>query len=314
MPDPSDLPPSLEEATQLAARIPPEIRFGTSSWNYPGWQGQVYHRKYPKSGAVGRMLEEYATYPLFRTVGVDASFYRPLPVKTCQEYAAVLPPRFEMVQKVWNRITIHTFTGHQDGGVAGALNPDFLNADLCANEVLLPSLQHLGGHTGPFMFEIQTIARRTKIDATAFAALLDRFFGKLPQGLGLRYGVEIRNAEYLHPDYLMVLRHHGVAHVFNSWTRMPSIGEQLAVPGAITAPFLIARALLRPGRNYEDAVDAFQPYDRVQEPQPQLRLDLRNLAAEAIDKGLPAYLIVNNRAEGSAPGTIGSVARLLVDG
>ena len=53
------------------------MRFGASSWNYPGWRGLVYHRDYPGRGAPARMLEEYAAFPLFRTVGIDSSFYAP---------------------------------------------------------------------------------------------------------------------------------------------------------------------------------------------------------------------------------------------
>ena len=31
-----------EELGRLADRIPPLVRFGASSWNYPGWRGLVY--------------------------------------------------------------------------------------------------------------------------------------------------------------------------------------------------------------------------------------------------------------------------------
>ena len=144
-----------EELHSLREAIPPLIRFGTSSWNYPGWQGLVYHKKYPKSGAVPKMLAEYAEFPLFTTVGIDASFYRPLTPGTYKSYREALPPGFTCVQKVWNRITIHTFTGHQDGGTAGEKNPDFLNAELCINEVIGPALEQFAGHLGPFVFEIE---------------------------------------------------------------------------------------------------------------------------------------------------------------
>ena len=48
------------DAAALAGRIPPAIRIGTSSWNYPGWRGLVYHRDYEGKGTSTRMLEEYA--------------------------------------------------------------------------------------------------------------------------------------------------------------------------------------------------------------------------------------------------------------
>ena len=123
--------------------------------------------------------------------------------------------------------------------------------------------------------------------------------------------MEIRNEEFLTPMYFAVLREHEVAHVFNSWTRMPAIGDQLDLPGSVSAPFIVARALLRPGRTYDEAVDAFAPYDRIREPNPELRRDLVRLIQTAVNARIPAYLLVNNRAEGSSPLTVAEVARML---
>jgi Protein of unknown function DUF72 len=125
------------------------------------------------------------------------------------------------------------------------------------------------------------------------------------------YAVEIRNDDFLTPMYFAVLREHGVAHVFNSWTRMPPIGHQLDLPGSIPASFIVARALLRPGRTYNEAVDAFAPYDQIREPNPKLRRDLVRLVQTAADLRIPAYLLVNNRTEGSAPLTIAAIAEML---
>jgi hypothetical protein len=88
---------------------------------------------------------------------------------------------------------------------------------------------------------------------------------------------------------------------------------QLELPGSISATFLIARALLRPGRYYADAVDAFAPYDRIRDPNPELRGDLVRLVEAAEKLRIPAYLLVNNRAEGSAPLTIAAVVQQLRD-
>ncbi len=293
--------PTAEELERLQAAIPPGVHFGTSTWTYPGWTGLVYSKPYPASGATAKMLAEYARFPLFSTVGIDSSFYGPPKATSLTNWAKALPAGFRCVSKVWDRLTVFASKGQR--------NPDFLNADLFRSDVWEPYQTHFADHAGPFVFEFQTISRNDRVTADQFAGLLDQFLGRLPpEG---QYGIEIRNDDFLTPVYFAVLREHGVAHVFNSWTRMPSIGEQLAHSDSITARFIVARALLKPGRSYSDAVDQFQPYDRIQEPHAPLRTDLVRLARTAAGLRLPAYLLVNNRAEGSAPLTIAAVARML---
>src|SRR5918995_1116107 len=258
----------LDRFHQLSRRIPTEVKFGTSTWNYPGWQGLVYHKDYGSKGAAARMLEEYAAFPLFRTVGIDSSYYAPPTEEVLRGYAEYLPSGFPCVSKVWSQITIHTFTKAQDPARAGKVNPDFLNPDLFVDEIYQPFQRHFAENSGPFAFEFQTLAKSSGIDADVFATRLD---------------------EFLTPMYFAVLREHGVAHVFNSWTRMPPIGHQLDLPNSITGPFMVARALLRPGRTYDEAVDAFAPYDRIREPNPELRRDLVRLIETAVNARIPAY-------------------------
>jgi uncharacterized protein YecE (DUF72 family) len=162
------------------------------------------------------------------------------------------------------------------------------------------------------VLEFQQIGPRENFSAEQFTDALDHFFGALP--VGPPYAVELRNPEFLTAAYFAVLREHRVAHLFNAWTRMPPIGEQLLLHDSITADFIVARALLRPGRSYAQAVDAFAPYDRIQDPNPALRQDLVALARTAIKLRIPAYVIVNNRAEGCSPLTIVAVAELLTAG
>lgn len=293
--------PTVQEFERLRAAVPEGVHFGTSTWTYPGWTGLVYSKPYPATGATARMLAEYARFPLFSTVGIDSSFYGPPKPTTLTNWGNVLPPGFRCVSKVWDRLTVYAAEGRR--------NPDFLNPDLFRSDVWEPYQAHFADHAGPFVFEFQTISRNDRVTADQFAAMLDQFLARLPaEG---QYGVEIRNEGFLCPSYFAVLREHGVAHVFNSWTRMPSIGDQLERSDCITARFIVARALLKPGRTYADAVDRFQPYDRIQEPNPGLRRDLVKLARTAAGLRLPAYLLVNNRAEGSAPLTIAAVARML---
>jgi len=301
--------PDPAEIMRLSAGLPPVVLFGASSWNYRGWNGLVYHRDYRGKGASARMLEEYARFPLFRTVGIDSSFYAPPTEEVLANWGRYLPTGFPCVSKVWQQLTVHTWTKAQDADKAGKANPDFLSPDVFQESVYEPYKTWFAEHTGPLVFEFQQVGVRRGLTPQRFADQLDEFFGAIPHDLP--YAVEVRNDEFLTPAYFAVLREHRVTHVLNNWTRMPTIGEQLDLPGVLSGPFIVARALLRLGRTYEQAVDKFAPYDRIQEPNPGLRRDLVQVAQTAKATRLPAYILVNNRVEGSAPLTIFEVARLL---
>jgi len=310
--DVTALPPPPAELVELATRIPPNIRFGTSTWTYDGWTGDVYHRAY-RGPQPAKRLEEYARYPLFRTVGIDSAFYEPPSEAVLAAYGKALPPGFPCVSKVWDRITAKRF--NQDrrwGNLAGQRNPDFLNADLFKEAVLGPYTRAFRDHAGCFVFEFQAMRGKDLPDPGEWAEQLDGFLRELPRDF--RYAVELRNPELLHPLHGAVLARHRVAHVFNSWTEMPPVGTQLELPWAFPADFTVARALLRPGRAYADAVKLFEPYDRVREPLPELRQDLLRLIAEATHRRIEALILVNNRAEGNAPGTVRAVAEAWAQG
>ena len=119
-----------------------------------------------------------------------------------------------------------------------------------------------------------------------------------------RCAVEVRNAEFLRPEYFDCLRAFNVAHVYNAWSRMPEISEQMAIRESRTADMLVARALLRRGRPYEQAVRMFSPYEQVREVNEDVRGALRELIDIALVDGQPAFIFVNNRLEGNSPATI----------
>ena len=158
------------------------------------------------------------------------------------------------------------------------------------------------------MFEFNRFHPTDYARGREFVAALDQFLAKLPQGWP--YGVEIRNRSFLHPDYFAVLARHQVAHVYNSWSDMPPVGEQMAMAGRVTNPHLCgARFLLQPGRKYQEAVDRFSPYDRVQEPNPAARAAGAKLIKEgaAVAGKRKTFIYVNNRLEGNALGTIAAM-------
>ncbi len=300
-----------DELKRLAAGLPPLLRFGPSSWTYPGWTGLIYRGPYPKRDASTSLLGEVARWPLFRTVGIDSAFYAPPSAETLQRYSRQLPDDFPCVSKVWQEITVHTWTRGQDKRRAGELNQNFLNPGLFVDAVYAPYREHFGQHMGPFVFEFSPFNRRAELSPEVFADRLDRFLEQLPSDAS--YAVELRDPAFLSPPYFEVLRVHGAAHVFNSWARMPTIGEQLDTGAAALAPFVVCRALQPPGMRYTESVETFAPFDRIREANPGLRADLLRLVTIIEELGVPGFVIVNNRAEGCAPLTIAAVAREVVD-
>jgi hypothetical protein len=88
---------------------------------------------------------------------------------------------------------------------------------------------------------------------------------------------------------------------------MPPIAAQMSMPGALTADFTVTRALLRPGRAYEEAVTMFTPYDKIRDENPEARDAMRTVIRRMREERRSAYIFVNNRLEGNAPETIESI-------
>lgn len=287
-------------------------RFGTSSWAYEGWQGLVYHRTYPKSRFSQDTLAEYAAYrmqgsPLFSTVGIDHSFYRPASAKQLAHYAAQVPDEFRFCQKVWEEITVPAYANlPRYGAKAGKPNPRFLDIGAFRDLVLQPALEGLGQKLGPFIFEFQ----RWGLDPDVFLQQLDRFLEQLPPGPA--YATEVRNPAILSLSYHDMLRAHGVAHVYNHWTAMPPLSEQhQKLAGTFTAPFTVLRLLTPLGLAYEKAVERYAPYDHIVQPQPRMRQETIALVKQAAAEGRSSYVLVNNRSEGCSPLTVQALLEAL---
>lgn len=281
------------------------IKLGTSSWNYPGWKGLVYLYDYPSEKSFKEnSLKEYASYPLFKTVGIDSSHYSPLTAKILKSYASQVPEDFSWVSKVWERITIHNYPSHaRYGGVAGKKNSDFLNADLFKDRVLseLNAEEVLKRH-GPMVFQFQQMSREV---LASFPEKLAFFLSQLPRDF--QYAVEIRNKELLTKEYIQALNLAGATHCFSHWSYMPGLKDQMivaATAGGLNAPFFVARLLTPLNVRYQDAVERFKPYDQIIERQTVLREDLSILFKRAMERQVVCYVLVNNRLEGCSPQTI----------
>lgn len=288
----------------------PATLFGTASFAYEGWKGIVYHERYRAASFKVECLREYARYAPFAAVEFDFPFYRPPVAAQLARYAAQLPPGFPVLSKVWEEITMPRFPGlPRHGERAGKENPRYLDARAFREEVLPAYEKAFRDHLGPFIFEFPTEWQPTPSARTAFVEKLDGFLGALPSEH--RYSVEIRTPAYFAPEYFDVLRRHGAAHVFNWWTRTPALSEQWEAAQPLPAKFSVTRVLVPPGVPYEQAVQRFRPYDRIQAPREDMRRDVVRLIRHVTEAGADAFVLVNNRSEGCAPLTIRALAKEL---
>jgi uncharacterized protein YecE (DUF72 family) len=310
IPLPETLPLFPEPEPETKSILAPRLRslakqnlfIGTSSWKYPGWIGEVYspQRYSSQKRFEAECLSEYAeTFPI---VCGDFAFYQFPSPQFWQKLFTLVPKSFLFAFKVPEEITRPRFPAHaRYGARAGTTNLSFLDAELFQSQ-FVDLLRPYADRIPLIIFEFGAIPRTIFESAAEFAAALRPFLAKLPKGF--RYAIEIRNPEFLEERYLDLLREHKVAHVFNAWTHMPSLLEQLNRPDVFTADFTVSRALLTPGRSYEEAVETFQPYNSIREPNQAVRDALRQVLVRAKLRSEPTYVFVNNRLEGFAPGTI----------
>jgi uncharacterized protein YecE (DUF72 family) len=296
-------------------KLPSNVYLGTSTWAFPGWKGIVYKRAYKnQKDFTANSLGEYATVPYFRTVCVDSFFYTPPKPETLSHYASMVPDSFRWVSKVWERITIATYPKHpRYGALAGQRNPDFLNVSLLEDGVLSayrdPGVM---ARTGPLVFQFAPFSQRMM----PYGEFLDRlatFLRALPTEF--QYGVEVRNPELLTKEYFLALNESRIAHCFNHWNSMIPLNLQMraaAEAGGLTADFYIARLLTPLGTSYQNAEEIFEPYDRVQAPNAQMRGDVLRLVRRALSTGKRAFVTANNKAEGNSPLTMVSIALLIL--
>jgi uncharacterized protein YecE (DUF72 family) len=303
-------PPSSFDKEDLARRLralaDQRILIGTSSWKYEGWLDQIYTRdrylsrgKFSQKHFEAECLTEFAeTFPI---VCGDFSFYQFPTSEFWKKLFATAPPQLKFALKVPEEVTAEVFPRHaRYGPRAGRANESYLSVD-AFRALFLEPLELYRSRIACLIFEFGP--RGTA--PIEFVTQMASFFDALPATFP--YAVEVRNRDFLTDSYFEVLREHQTAHVFNAWTRMPHIREQIGMPSAFTADFAVVRAQVRAGRAYETAVAQFAPYNRIQDENPEERKALRDLIQRMREERRAAYIFVNNRFEGNSPETIRAI-------
>ena len=151
------------------------LRIGTSGWNYPEWRGTFYPEKFPAA----KMFAWYAER--FRTVEVNATFYRMPSAKTVAGWAAAAPAGFTFALKAPQRIT--HFARLQNVGDPLAYFCD--------------TIRGLGATLGPVLFQLPPNFKKAADRLTALLALL-------PPDLAVAF--EFRHASWFDDEVYALLR------------------------------------------------------------------------------------------------------------
>lgn len=302
--------PPTGDSRELAARLPPGLRLGTSSWAFPGWRGLVYAGEHSPTQLARNGLGAYSAHPLLRAVGLDRTYYAPMPAAALGELAAQVPDGFEFLVKAYRGLT-------QPGEPAPGHTSVFLDAAYAAHAVVTPVQQGLATKAGPVVFQFSPMDLRRaasvlvppghgpRTNAAAAQVLVDRlgeFLRELPSGS--RYAVELRSPAMLTARYVRHLAAAGVSHVYNVHPSMPPPSEQATVADPRQQPMAVVRWMLHEGEEYEAAKERYAPFDRLVDEAPLSRREVAAICRAATALGRAAIVIINNKAEGSAPASV----------
>jgi uncharacterized protein YecE (DUF72 family) len=288
------------EVAALARELPETVRLGTSSWAFPGWAGIVYDRAASENVLAREGLAAYARHPCFRAVGIDRTFYAPIPALDFARYAAQVPAQFRFVVKSPSVVTDSFLRAEQ--GRPRAPNQRFLDARFTVEHFVRPALEGLGDRCGPLLLQFPPLGRDATRWPARFAERLAEFLAALPRGPV--YAVEVRDNELLHGALADALNASGARYCFSVHALMPSLAEQADRLAALAPGALVARWSLRPGLEYEAAKARYAPFDRLVDDDWATRDALARLAAATVRAGHPVFVTANNKAEGSAPLTV----------
>lgn len=297
-----------EETLQLAARLPSQLHLGTSSWSFPGWNGLVYDGEFRDARLARDGLPAYSAHPLFGCVGIDRTFYAPIGEEDYRKYASQVGPDFRFLVKAPMAIT-SSYLRDESGQFSDS--PYYFDVDYTVREFITPCIAGLGEKAGPLVFQFPPQGRGVR-EPDLFINRLYRFLKALPAGP--LYAVEIRDPELLTHRFFMCLKTTGVQFCVASHARMPSPREQIDRAAAILdSGTFIARWSLHSGFKYEDAKSRYFPFNRLIDEDIDSRESLAQASARAIDAGFPVYIVINNKAEGSAPLSIDRLARRIAE-
>lgn len=288
----------VERLQKVQEGLAERLYLGTTSWSNEDWEGLIYPQGCPSQD----YLEHYAK--VFRMVEVDTTWYRIPSRKMIDGWLGRTPERFTFAAKVPRVVS------HEKKLVD------------CVGEMeeFLEAMRPLGERLGPLIMQFGYVARgqdeREHEAGAEFIGRLDRFLEEVPTG-EFRLAVEVRNAKWLRPELLELLKRRRVGLVLTSYYTMPDIGELVERIDPVTADFIYVR-FLGDRRRMDEHVAALIESGEKQRHWDQLVWDrkaelqrwvesLQKLTRRRPEREI--FALFNNHYAGYAPGSLGMFAR-----
>src|SRR6266853_2866628 len=195
------------------------LYIGTSAFTAAGWEGRFY----PRGMKPADYLSFYATR--FNSVEVDSTFYRTPSKTTVQGWDKKTPEGFLFAAKVPQSVT------HEK--VLVDCDAEF--------KQFVDVMDALGEKLGPLLFQFGYFNRKAFVGVNDFLARLLPFLDRLPKDH--KFAVEIRNKNWLVPQFIDTVRERGVALALIDQSWMPRPAHYFEKFDPVTADFTYVRLL-----------------------------------------------------------------------
>ncbi|MGN6651829.1 DUF72 domain-containing protein [Trinickia sp.] len=187
------------------------IRIGIGGWTYEPWRGRFY----PSDLTQKRELE-YASRKL-TSIEINGTFYGTQRATSFEKWHDETPEDFVFSLKA-PRFATHRRVLAEAGD--------------SVERFFASGLLVLKNKLGPINWQF---APTKQFDAEDFDAFL-KLLPKQVDGRAIRHAVEVRHESFCHPEFISLLREHGVAVVMAGDSHYPQLAD-------VTAPFVYARIM-----------------------------------------------------------------------
>ncbi|MGG4605039.1 DUF72 domain-containing protein [Paenalcaligenes sp. Me131] len=308
--------PAAQEWESLAQQLPEQLRFGVSTWSYPGWDGLIWDGDYDPSVLSKHGLGAYHQHPLLRTVCIDRTFWRPLTASQYAAYAGQVSDDFRFVVKCPASITDAQVRSEE--GRSRELNPSFLDPSLAIRDFVRPALEGLRDKLGVLVFQLSPLPLSWLTSTAELFEKMGHMLTAVREELsGCDYvvvAVEVRDPELLGQALVDTLKANGATFCLGLHGKMPPIEAQLPILRALWPGPLVCRWSLNRifgAYGYADAQKKHDPFDAILSEDEPTRAVLARTIRGITGAGQPAYVTISNDAEGSAPLSIQKLAQAI---